>query len=399
MFKGSQNELIIEKKFSKWIIIITNDIDLINIIIKNKKGNLIYQNNFKQNYLKKFKLFSTINSIKEIKDFFSIMINNKNIKIIKKKYSLILTLSNENTKIEFNLIRINQKIRKIKEIPAHNNFIISTKIFPNSGNIVSISYDNSIKIWNDNLELLQKIENVNNDNSGISNISIKDENNFTTYSNNNDIKYWTKENNKFIELKQINERNYFNYLKSKEYIIFTELNNIIISEEIENKIQDITVLTHSDIIYSIGKKLNLLISSGIDGTKIWNINNFECLFYIKEAICYDEDAIKFIDDDRLIVGGGEDNIISIISINQKKIIKFINNKFQCWTINIIKEKEIFLTGGKSNNIKVYRSDNYNCIQIIKNAHKDHINGILLLNNDRILSYSDDKKICIWKFIK
>ena len=399
MFKGSQNELIIEKKFSKWIIIITNDIDLINIIIKNKKGNLIYQNNFKQNYLKKFKLFSTINSIKEIKDFFSIMINNKNIKIIKKKYSLILTLSNENTKIEFNLIRINQKIRKIKEIPAHNNFIISTKIFPNSGNIVSISYDNSIKIWNDNLELLQKIENVNNDNSGISNISIKDENNFATYSNNNDIKYWTKENNKFIELKQINERNYFNYLKSKEYIIFTELNNIIISEEIENKIQDITVLTHSDIIYSIGKKLNLLISSGIDGTKIWNINNFECLFYIKEAICYDEDAIKFIDDDRLIVGGGEDNIISIISINQKKIIKFINNKFQCWTINIIKEKEIFLTGGKSNNIKVYRSDNYNCIQIIKNAHKDHINGILLLNNDRILSYSDDKKICIWKFIK
>ena len=399
MFKGSQNELIIEKKFSKWIIIITNDIDLINIIIKNKKGNLIYQNNFKQNYLKKFKLFSTINSIKEIKDFFSIMINNKNIKIIKKKYSLILTLSNENTKIEFNLIRINQKIRKIKEIPAHNNFIISTNIFPNSGNIVSISYDNSIKIWNDNLELLQKIENVNNDNSGISNISIKDENNFATYSNNNDIKYWTKENNKFIELKQINERNYFNYLKSKEYIIFTELNNIIISEEIENKIQDITVLTHSDIIYSIGKKLNLLISSGIDGTKIWNINNFECLFYIKEAICYDEDAIKFIDDDRLIVGGGEDNIISIISINQKKIIKFINNKFQCWTINIIKEKEIFLTGGKSNNIKVYRSDNYNCIQIIKNAHKDHINGILLLNNDRILSYSDDKKICIWKFIK
>ena len=399
MFKGSQNELIIEKKFSKWIIIITNDIDLINIIIKNKKGNLIYQNNFKQNYLKKFKLFSTINSIKEIKDFFSIMINNKNIKIIKKKYSLILTLSNENTKIEFNLIRINQKIRKIKEIPAHNNFIISTKIFPNSGNIVSISYDNSIKIWNDNLELLQKIENVNNDNSGISNISIKDENNFATYSNNNDIKYWTKENNKFIELKQINERNYFNYLKSKEYIIFTELNNIIISEEIENKIQDITVLTHSDIIYSIGKKLNLLISSGIDGTKIWNINNFECLFYIKEAICYDEDAIKFIDDDRLIVGGGEDNIISIISINQKKIIKFINNKFQCWTINIIKEKEIFLTGGKSNNIKVYRSDNYNCIQIIKNAHKDYINGILLLNNDRILSYSDDKKICVWKFIK
>ena len=48
---------------------------MINIIIKNKKGILIYQNNFKINYLKTFKLISTINSINEIIDFFSIMIN------------------------------------------------------------------------------------------------------------------------------------------------------------------------------------------------------------------------------------------------------------------------------------------------------------------------------------
>lgn len=402
MFKDSENQLIIEKKYLEWIIILVNNLDLINIIIKNKKGNLIYQNNFKLNYLKTFKLISTINSIKEIIDFFSIMINKQNINIIKKKYSLKLIVkshSNENKKIELILIRINQKIRKIKEIQAHNNYIISTKKFSNSGNIVSISYDNSIKIWNNNLELLQTIENVYNDNSGIINISIKDENKFTTISGNKEMKFWKKENNKFIELNEINQTNNFDYLKIKEYIITIIRNDVIISENIENKMQNVTILNHSGEIFSMCLKLNVLICSGIGGTKFWNKNNFECLFYIKEAICYDEDAIKFIDDDRLIVGGGEDNIISIISLNQKKIIKSINNKFQCWTINVIKKKEIFLIGGKSKNIKIYRYDNYQCIQIIKNAHKDYINGILSLNNDLILSYSDDKKFCLWKFIK
>ena len=402
MFKDSENQLIIEKKYLEWYIILVNNLDLINIIIKNKKGNLIYQNNFKLNYLKTFKLISTINSIKEIIDFFSIMINKQNINIIKKKYSLKLIVkshSNENKKIELILIRINQKIRKIKEIQAHNNYIISTKKFSNSGNIVSISYDNSIKIWNNNLELLQTIENVYNDNSGIINISIKDENKFTTISGNKEMKFWKKENNKFIELKEINKTNNFDYLKIKEYIITIIRNDVIISENIENKMQNVTILNHSGEVFSMCLKLNVLICSGIGGTKFWNKNNFECLFYIKEAICYDEDAIKFIDDDRLIVGGGEDNIISIISLNQKKIIKSINNKFQCWTINVIKKKEIFLIGGKSKNIKIYRYDNYQCIQIIKNAHKDYINGILSLNNDLILSYSDDKKFCLWKFIK
>ena len=315
MFKDSENQLIIEKKYLEWIIILVNNLDLINIIIKNKKGNLIYQNNFKLNYLKTFKLISTINSIKEIIDFFSIMINKQNINIIKKKYSLKLIVkshSNENKKIELILIRINQKIRKIKEIQAHNNYIISTKKFSNSGNIVSISYDNSIKIWNNNLELLQTIENVYNDNSGIINISIKDENKFTTISGNKEMKFWKKENNKFIELNEINQTNNFDYLKIKEYIITIIRNDIIISENIENKMQNVTILNHSGEIFSMCLKLNVLICSGSGGTKFWNKNNFECLFYIKEAICYDEDAIKFIDDDRLIVGGCEDNIISII---------------------------------------------------------------------------------------
>ena len=87
----------------------------------------------------------------------------------------------------------------------------------------------------------------------------------------------------------------------------------------------------------------------------------------------------------------------IISLNEKKIIKNIDNKFKCWGICIINDKGVFLTGGYSKDIRVYRSDNYECIQIVKDNNNDNINGIIELINGTIVTYSDDKSIKIWSF--
>ena len=64
-------------------------------------------------------------------------------------------------------------------------------------------------------------------------------------------------------------------------------------------------------------------------------------------------------------------------------------------IRLIEDKGIFLIGGKSNDIRIYRNDNYECIQIIQNAHDDYIFGFVELKDGSILSYSYDKKIKIW----
>ena len=126
------------------------------------------------------------------------------------------------------------------------------------------------------------------------------------------------------------------------------------------------------------------------------MNKFECLTFIKEAECYSNNDLKKIDDDRFIVGG-KDDFIKIISLNEKKIIKNIDNKFKCWGICIINDKGVFLTGGYSKDIRVYRSDNYECIQIVKDNNNDNINGIIELINGTIVTYSDDKSIKIWSF--
>ena len=89
--------------------------------------------------------------------------------------------------------------------------------------------------------------------------------------------------------------------------------------------------------------------------------------------------------------------MKIISISKKEIIKEINNTFLCWGICLIEDKGIFLVGGKSKDIKIYRNDNYECIQIIQNAHNDDINGFIELKDCSIASFSDDMIIKIWNF--
>ena len=45
---------------------------------------------------------------------------------------------------------------------------------------------------------------------------------------------------------------------------------------------------------------------------------------------------------------------------------------------------------------IFRNDNYECIQIIQNAHDNSICGFVELKDESILSYSWDGGVKIWK---
>ena len=87
--------------------------------------------------------------------------------------------------------------------------------------------------------------------------------------------------------------------------------------------------------------------------------------------------------------------MKIISISKNEIIKEINNTFLCFGVSLIEDKGIFLIGGRSKNIKIYRNDNYECIQTIKDAHNENIKGFIQLKDCLIASYSNDETIKIW----
>ena len=89
------------------------------------------------------------------------------------------------------------------------------------------------------------------------------------------------------------------------------------------------------------------------------------------------------------------NSIKVIYISQEKIVYNINIQFICWGLFSVKNKGIFLVGGKCKDINIYRSDNYECIQTIQNAHNDNILGFIELKNITIISYGWDGIINVW----
>ncbi len=70
---------------------------------------------------------------------------------------------------------------------------------------------------------------------------------------------------------------------------------------------------------------------------------------------------------------------------------------ECWGISLIQDKGIFLVGGRSKKIRIYRNDNYEYIQVIKDAHNDYIKGFIELKDGSIASFSNDETIKIWNF--
>ena len=223
----------------------------------------------------------------------------KNDEIIQQLINEIENLKKENIQLKQNITKINErllnlekfhytknrkkikltnsKIKNTNIIKSHNNYINSISTFP-SGNIISVSTDKSIIIYDIHLYILQKIKNAHDD--GIDYVEIKYENNFITCSADKSIKLWIKKENKFKINKIINNAHDDKIIK----VIYC-LNGNLISCSHDNKIkiwkednnnnyEVIKILLHSKWINSILflEDKNILISAGEDGTKIWDFN-------------------------------------------------------------------------------------------------------------------------------
>ena len=193
-------------------------------------------------------------------------------------------------------------MNNILNINAHDKEISSLSFFP-CGNIISVSWDKSIKIWDIEMNLIQKIENAHDKN--INYIYVINNESFITCSNDLSIKIWMKntESNKYdiyhiIENAHINNINKI-IISSKGNLIscswdkttkIWELikekdnlkkgkNNVLINnnEKKLKKYQNIITLTHLDFIYSILliEDKNILLCSGFEGTNLWDLKHMK----------------------------------------------------------------------------------------------------------------------------
>ena len=413
------------KIFNDWKIILipNNDSICFNIYKLNSKN--IYLKTFKLEFLKKLKYFEPNHNIKEIFNyilriinlkkieliengnylkiiFISINYNNLNIELILDKKVLddikrINTINyiikqEKNTKTQF----LNINLEKIKSITAHNDIISSISLFP-IGNLVSVSTDKSIKIWDKNLNFIQLIKNAHDD--YIYYVNFKDDNFFITCSRDLSIRIWKKKENKFSLFEIIHNAHYdiinkVIFFLNGKFISCSKDKKIKLWEG-KNKHQCITMMTHSKSINSILllNDNNILITSGEDGTKFWNFNSCQCNLYIENAIIYfNGDTLVRLDKDRILIGG---NKIHIFSLKDNKIIKNIDIKFDCYGICVLEDKNIFLVCGSCKDILIFRCDNYENIYIKNNVHDFNITGLIRIRDNLICSYSIDTSIKLW----
>ena len=296
--------------------------------------------------------------------------------------------------------QIHLSINLEKGIIAHKDKIINHLSFFPSGNFVTVANDINIKIWSYNYNLIQEIKIAHE--SFINHISIKDENTFATCSNDKNINIWNKRNNLYIniiKLSKVHDDSITKiiYYKNDNLISVSLDGKIKIWQPIINGYQCNTILLFSKLIKSILllEDINIGITIG-NGGKIWSLKTYELLYNIEEAEIYNKNAIAKIDNNRIIIGGYFKNI-KILSINEKKIIKEINNNFRCLSICVLNNKNVFLTGGISQNIKIYSCNDYECIQTLKYIHNHSIYGIEEIDDKSIVTYSHDGVVKFWKF--
>ena len=104
------------------------------------------------------------------------------------------------------------------------------------------------------------------------------------------------------------------------------------------------------------------------------------------------EALKKIDNDRIIVGGQFDKIIKVISISQLKIIHYINSNFVVYSINVLKNGYIVFGGGTPFNIDIRDNQKFDLIQSISTDYQRCINIFVELNNGDLLVSNDEKRI-------
>ncbi len=192
MFKTlfvQDNLKIEENKDSLQLILILNfdNIEL-NINKKSNSSNDIIEN-----------LISENEKLKKEKEILNTNLENKTLENnkLKKQLEELKTKIENNKNIKNKFEEKNKKkfdFKQIKSISAHNKPINSISIFP-SGNLISISNDESIKIFDTNYNNIQTINSAHNGN--IRYINVKDENNFVTCSEDKSIKTWIKKEKKF----------------------------------------------------------------------------------------------------------------------------------------------------------------------------------------------------------
>lgn len=310
---------------------------------------------------------------------------------------LLTCLNNKNRMYIWDL-----KTRKITLfLKGHRGIIRIIKILENN-RLASLSFDNTVKIWNTSTgkcEYTLQHDNTIESMCIFSNLIITGE----SYNPDPKVRVWNPDTGKCNLIISGNLGGVGSIIVGKNKIICSSGNYI--HKEYKIRIWDLHTGISLGVLEGHTRHIkdlqildeNTIVSSSVDGTlRIWDINTNECKKIFSE---HNGGITSFcILSNGIIASGSYDTMgIPINDGNNKIIIRTDSNIEKIIDLNssasIIKE----LPNGHlivfDNSLKVFDMDSYECQKSIEN-HK--ITQLEILNDGRVVTVGDGQTITIWK---
>ena len=291
---------------------------------------------------------------------------------------------NKNIQIDFSINEdeINKLLNTIKNLGKiniiYNNFNIKTKnpiyqlnfhnndvyciVLMNDGRLASCSYDYTVKLFKIKFNNYELIQTLNYHTNGVYKIIELKNETLVSCSSDSSIIFYIKDN---LEYK-------------KDYTFSTDSSCSSIIQTKDNEIC-YSVKNNSKICF-----YDLLNKKNIDSlSKISKFNGIREMFIM-------------ISQELLAIPGYDK--ISIINVNEYKLIRIIEVPGSTWICGVcMLNKNILLTGDSSKIIRQWKieGDNLILLYIKEKAHEGSINALLNLENGHIASGSNDGTIIIW----
>jgi WD40 repeat protein/guanylate kinase len=355
-----------DKEFNIRSLYILNSTDI--LIYDNTELKILDSNNL--NTIKTLQIVQEEGEIKTLK-----ILENGTILVVFEKYCLIF---------DRNLIQIS-RLDTIKS-RLKNIFML------NSGDWISFYWKSGlVTIWNkDSFEIKKEIE---LENKLIENINIlSDKYILMNFYQNENIEVWEIDTLKKVNTLVGHQKSIkgIDILPNKNIISYSYDNNLLVWDV--NTFETIAVLKgHTFDITNIAilKNGNILSYSFDSTLRLWNKDNFECIG-VFEGQQFGVSGIKLIDDDK-VLSYSYDNAMRVWDLDNIKYAKR-QDREQIHNSIVLNNQNILTYDEK--NLYIWDKDTLKPIAKFI-GHTTKIVGVIVLDDDKILSFSWDKTLRVW----
>lgn len=294
-------------------------------------------------------------------------------------------------------------VKKIAQLTGHNASVFTLSKGKSKQHFLSGSGDGWIVEWSrDNLDFGKLIARVETNVFSLLILSVKDR---IVAGNMNGGLHWidaaTTDNTKNV---QHHEKGLFAFLEIGEHLYSAGGDGVFTKWSIKNKrtVESYQLTSQSLRCLAYAPNRNeIAIGASNNSIYFLEATTLELKKELKNAHDNSVFSIAYANDEKYLFSGGRDAYLRIWDLeNDYKNVS--SQPAHLYTINNIKVSpngKLFATGSRDKTIKIWNAEDYKLLKVLDTArdggHVNSVNALLWLDENTLVSGSDDRSLIVW----